>query len=154
MGTSTHDIPARRWPDIWRFVDGPVVELAQYLLDAQGYTLTPDGDFGLDMNDVVADFQSRNGIPVDPDSKFDAATWEALVPALTKNSTGLAVSGLQSILNHKGYSDVVVNGTFDHPTQKAVQDIQLIHGLIPNGKVDVDTWCAVSGGIVRQAFRV
>jgi len=36
---------------------------------------------------------------------------------------------------------------------KAVQDMQRLHGLVPNGKVDVDTWCAVTGGSVRSAFQ-
>ena len=44
-------------------------------------------------------------------------------------------------------------GTFDHNTMKAVQDMQRLHGLTPNGKVDLSTWCAVVGGSVREAFR-
>jgi hypothetical protein len=154
MGTPASSIPARRWPDIWRFVDSQVVAVAQYLLDAKGYALTPDGVFGLDMNAAVADFQAANGIPVDPDATFDAATWEALVPTLEKDATGLPVNALQYILNIKGYADVSNTGTFDYNTMKAVQDMQRLHGLIPDGKVDVDTWCAVTGGTVRSAFRL
>jgi len=37
---------------------------------------------------------------------------------------------------------------------KAVQDMQRLHGLTPNGKVDMSTWCAVVGGSVKEAFRV
>jgi hypothetical protein len=146
-------IPARRWPDIWRFVDGPVVEVAQYLLADLGYPLTPNGVFGTDMNGVVADFQASHGIPVDPDATFDAATWEALVPVLRKDSTGLPVEALQYMLSRKGYADVAVNGVFDHATMKAVQGMQRLHGLVPNGKVTTDTWCAIVGGAVRSAFR-
>jgi hypothetical protein len=153
LGTSPSDIPARRWPDIWRFVDGPVVEVAQYLLNNVGYNLVPDGNFGFDMNGVVADFQSRKGIPVDPDATFDLATWEALAPVLDKDATGLPVNALQFMLGRKGYADVLVNGTFDYNTMKAVQEMQRLHGLTPNGKVDLSTWCAVVGGSVREAFR-
>lgn len=153
LGTKRADIPARRWPDIWRFVDGPVVEVAQYLLADLGYPLTPDGDFGTDMNAAVADFQANHGIPVDPDATFDAATWEALAPALDKNATGLPVNALQYMLGRKGYTGVAMNGEFDHATMKAVQDLQRLHGLVPNGKVGADTWCAVVGGAVRSAFR-
>jgi hypothetical protein len=153
LGTQRADIPARRWPDIWRFVDGPVVEVAQYLLADLGYPLTPDGDFGTDMNAAVADFQANHGIPVDPDATFDAATWEALAPPLDKKSTGLPVNALQYMLGRKGYPGVAVNGDFDHATMKAVQDLQRLHGLVPNGKVGVDTWCAAVGGAVRSAFR-
>ena len=152
MGSKLTDIPQRRWPDIWRFVDGPVVEVAQYLLDAKGYTLTPDGDFGTDMNPVVNDFQAKNGIPVDPDCTFDAATWEALVPQIGIGATGDAVSGLQSILNHKGYTDVTVTGTFDKATFTAVQQMQELHQLLPDGFVNLNTWCAVVGGSVRNAY--
>ncbi|MFF7156026.1 peptidoglycan-binding protein [Streptomyces sp. NPDC008139] len=153
MRTPRRDIPARRWPDIWRFVDSQVVGVAQYLLNNAGYTaLTPNGVFGTDMNAVVADFQTTHGIPVTPDATFDTATWEALAPVLDKHATGLPVSGLQSILALKGFAGVTVNGTFDHATQKAVQDLQRLHGLRPNGKVDLSTWCAAVGGSVREAF--
>ncbi|MBX6354438.1 MAG: N-acetylmuramoyl-L-alanine amidase [Micromonosporaceae bacterium] len=153
MGTPRHEIPPRRWPDIWRFVDSPVVQVAQYLLNNVGYTdLVPNGIFGLDMNAAVADFQARNGIPVDPDATFDRATWEALVPHLSQQDTGPAVSALQLMLSRKGYGDVVVNGDYDHATMKAVQGMQRLHGLRPTGKVDLSTWCAVVGGAVREAF--
>jgi len=154
MGTSAADIPARRWPDIWRFVDSPVVQVAQYLLDNVGYNLNPDGNFGYDMNAAVADFQASHGIPVDPDATFDTATWEALVPDLEKDATGGPVLALQYMLTRKGYSDVVMNGDYDHATMKAVQGMQRLHGLIPDGKVNTSTWCAVVGGSVREAFRV
>lgn len=155
MGTSPDEIPARRWPDIWRFVDGPVIQVAQYLLINVGYTdLDPDGISGGDMNDIVADFQARNGIPVDPDATFDTATWEALVPFLDKHASGPAVKALQVMLSRKGYGDVMVTGSYDHATMKAVQGMQRLHGLQPNGKVDTSTWCAVVGGSVREAYRI
>ena len=106
------------------------------------------------MNAVVADFQSTHGIPIDPDSTFDAATWEALAPVLDKDATGLPVDAVQYMLSRKGYASVTVNGTFDHNTMKAVQDMQRLHGLTPNGTVDLNTWCAIVGGSVRSAFSV
>jgi peptidoglycan hydrolase-like protein with peptidoglycan-binding domain len=155
MGTSPDEVPPRRWPDIWRFVDGPVIQVAQYLLINVGYTdLDPDGISGGDMNDIVADFQARNGIPVDPDATFDTATWEALVPFLDKHASGPAVKALQVMLSRKGYGDVAVTGFYDHATMKAVQGMQRLHGLRPNGKVDTSTWCAVVGGSVREAYRI
>ncbi len=153
MGASHRDIPARRWPDTWRFVGGPNVQVAQYLLNNEGYALTVNGTFGADMVAAVQDFQSRNGIPVDPDATLTNATWEALCPELTKNSTGLPVSALQYMLHHKGYADVTITGAYDHATQQAVRDLQRLHGLSPNGKVSTSTWCAVVGGSVREAYR-
>jgi peptidoglycan hydrolase-like protein with peptidoglycan-binding domain len=129
------------------------VQVAQYLLADIGYPLVPNGVFGYDMNAAVADFQANHGIPVDPDATFDAATWEALVPTLGKDAVGLPVNALQYLLGRKGYDDVTVSGEYDHNTMKAVQDMQRLHGLVPNGKVNVDTWCAIVGGSVRSAFR-
>jgi hypothetical protein len=153
LGEHKKDAPERRWPDIWRFVDGPVVQVAQYLLDAAGYDLAVDGVFGTDMNPIVEDFQTTHGIPVTADCTFDTATWEALAPVLDKHATGQPVSAVQFMLSRKGYSDVAISGEFDHATMKAVQDMQRLHGLVPNGKVDLSTWCAVVGGTVRQAFK-
>jgi N-acetylmuramoyl-L-alanine amidase/Putative peptidoglycan binding domain len=155
LGETRADAPARRWPDIWRFVDAPTVQVAQYLLIDKGYTtLTANGVFTFAMNAVVADFQAANGIPVDPDATFDTATWEALCPVLDKDAAGLPVTAVQYMLTRKGYADtVVMNGVFDHATQKAVQDMQRLHGLYPSGKVDLSTWCAIVGGAVREAFR-
>jgi putative peptidoglycan binding protein/N-acetylmuramoyl-L-alanine amidase-like protein len=152
MGTPRDQVPERRWPDIWRFVDSPVVQVAQYLLNDAGYDLTANGVFTVAMNAVVADFQTRNGIPVTPDATFDTATWEALAPDLGKDATGLPVTALQFMLARKGWSEVTATGTFDHATHKAVQDLQRLHGLAPNGKVDASTWCAAVGGSVREAF--
>ncbi|MEV6013005.1 N-acetylmuramoyl-L-alanine amidase [Streptomyces sp. NPDC051976] len=155
MGVPRREVPARRWPDIWRFVDSQVVQVAQYLLVDAGYTaLAVNGVFGTDMNQVVADFQTTHGIPVTADATFDLATWEALAPVLDKDATGLPVSAVQYILGIKGYADTVtITGDFDHATMKAVQDMQRLHGLTPNGKVDLSTWCALVGGSVREAFR-
>ena len=151
LGTRTRDIPERRWPDIWRFVGGPVVQVAQYLLNFRGYSLATDGVFGPLTVTAVQDFQARSGIPVDIDATLTAATWEALVPELNKNATGVPVQALQFILTLKGY-EVGATGAYDHATIKAVQSLQRLHGLSPNGKVNTSTWCAITGGVVREAF--
>jgi len=152
LGASHADVPDRRWPDIWRFVNSPVVEVGQYLLNYHGYPLPTDGLFSSATTAAVAAFQVANGIPVDPDATFTKATWEALVPELDKDAVGLPVSAVQFMLNRKGWPEVLVTGEFDYVTKKAVQDMQRLHGLEPNGKVDLDTWCAVVGGAVRSAF--
>jgi hypothetical protein len=152
LRASRRDIPERRWPDVWRFVGGPNVKVAQYLLNNVGYALAVNGTFGTDMVAAIQDFQARNGIPVDVDATLTNATWEALAPQLAKGASGLPVSALQYMLNHKGYAEVTITGDYDHNTTKAVQDLQRLHGLSPNGKVTTSTWCAVVGGSVREAF--
>ncbi|MEV1290465.1 N-acetylmuramoyl-L-alanine amidase [Micromonospora sp. NPDC049679] len=152
LGTDPADVPARRWPDIWKFVGGPVVQVAQYLLNFRGYAVPINGVFGTATVAAVQDWQARNGLPVDVDATLTAPTWESLAPELDKDATGLPVNALQYILNNKGYADVAITGDYDHPTRKAVQDLQKLHGLTPNGKVTTSTWCAAAGGAVRQAF--
>jgi peptidoglycan hydrolase-like protein with peptidoglycan-binding domain len=152
LGSAAGKAPARRWPDIWKFVSGPVVQVGQYLLNAQGYPLAINGLFGADTVAAVRDWQARNGIPVDVDATFTTPTWETLVPLLDRHATGLPVSALQYILNHKGWADVAITGGYDQPTMKAVQDLQRLHGLAPTGEVNASTWCAAVGGIVRESF--
>ncbi|MBO4206607.1 peptidoglycan recognition protein family protein [Micromonospora echinofusca] len=153
LGTDLADVPARRWPDIWRFVGGPVVRVAQYLLAFRGYPVTVTGAFDAATVAAVQDWQARNGIPVDVDATLTTATWETLAPELDKDATGLPVSAVQYILNVKGYADVTITGVYDHPTKKALQDLQELHGLDTNGKVGTSTWCALVGGVVRQSFQ-
>lgn len=153
LGDKAADAPARRWPDIWRFVGGPVVQVGQYLLVAQGYALPINGVFTDETVLAVQDWQTRNGLPVDVDATFTTETWETLVPRLDHKSTGLPVEALQFILNLKGWTEVQVTGEFDRATRDAVRDLQRLHSLPPNGKVDIGTWCAAVGGIVRQSLR-
>ncbi|MCL2733476.1 MAG: N-acetylmuramoyl-L-alanine amidase, partial [Actinomycetia bacterium] len=154
MGVPASAAPARRWPDIWRFVDSQVVQVAQYLLVNAGYTdLAVNGVFGTDMNAIVADFQTTHGIPVTADATFDTATWEALAPDVHQDATGPTVQAVQYMLRIKGYADTVsATGSYDRSTMKAVQDMQRLHGLRPTGKVDLSTWCAVVGGTVRESL--
>ncbi|MFI6821035.1 N-acetylmuramoyl-L-alanine amidase [Micromonospora sp. NPDC050187] len=153
LGTDLADVPARRWPDIWRFVGGPVVRVAQYLLGHHGYPVAVSGTFDAATVAAVQDWQARNGIPVDVDATLTGPTWETLAPELGRDATGLPISAVQYILNVKGYADVTITGEYDWVTKKALQDLQRLHGLPSHGKVDTSTWCAVVGGVVRQSFR-
>jgi N-acetyl-anhydromuramyl-L-alanine amidase AmpD len=146
LGQRASAIPARTWPNIFSSSTGPVVRLAQYLLKTHGYTVQPTGVFDPATVAAVNDFQVRHGMPA-------AGLGEiVLVPPLDSRSTGDAVLGLQSILRPKGYP-VEVTGTFDAATRDAVRAAQRLHGLAPTGRVDLATWCAVAGGIVRQEFQ-
>lgn len=151
LGTPSADIPLRRWPDVWRFVGGPVVQIVQYLLNNQGYDLAVDGDFGPLTTAAVQDWQARQGLPVDPDATLTPETWESLVVDLGVGDTGPAVDALQFILADRGFG-AERSGTFDEPTLAAVEDLQRLHGLSPSGTVDTSTWCAAAGGIVRESF--
>jgi hypothetical protein len=145
------EIPARTWPDQRSTTGGPVVSVLQHLLKDQGYTITAvDGYFGPETNTAVKAFQTAHGITADGYTRN--STWEALVPDLKKQASGEVVTAIQEILLHKGYT-VTVNGDFDHDTMKAVKEMQALHSLPPDGLVDLDTWCAIVGGIVKAEFK-
>jgi peptidoglycan hydrolase-like protein with peptidoglycan-binding domain len=88
------------------------------------------------------------------DATLTAPTWETLVPELGKDAGGVPVTAVQFLLNFRGYPQVAVTGEYDHATKTAVKDIQRLHGLDDNGKLNVNTWCALVGGVVRPSFRV
>ncbi|WP_020522223.1 peptidoglycan recognition protein family protein [Catelliglobosispora koreensis] len=153
LGTSAGDIPERTWADIYSSIGGPVVRVAQWLLKYRGYNIAVTGAWSAAMTAAIQDWQIRNGLPPSPDGTITNATWDCLVPELDKDATGDAVSAVQQAIGHKGYPDVALNGIYDHATKMAVKDLQELHGLDTNGKVDVNTWCAITGGIVRDAFK-
>ncbi len=152
LGTELGDVPARRWPDIWRFVGGPVVQVAQHLLTFRGYAVPVTGVFDAATVAAVQDWQARNGIPVDVDATLTAPTWETLAPELDQHDTGVPVVAAQFMLASKGYAEVTPTGGYDHATRTAVKDLQRLHGLPPTGKLSTTTWCALVGGVVRQSF--
>jgi hypothetical protein len=151
LHTRWADIPARTWPDVKANQTGRVITVAQYLLRAQGYPLTPNSTFDAATVAAVQDWQAKQGLPVSTDGTITEQTWQSLATPLNGQSQGDPVSGLQTILLRKGYP-VTVSGGYDQGTRKAVQQMQVLHSLPPTGRVDTDTWCAVVGGVVRAEF--
>jgi N-acetyl-anhydromuramyl-L-alanine amidase AmpD len=148
------DVPARTWPDIFTSSAGPTVTTLQYLLVDAGYgsTVTPNATFTAGTRAAVQDWQARHGWEVASDGTATDPVWESLGVRLDRHSTASdAIMAAQSILAHKGYQ-VTVNGTYDRDTETAVRQMQLLHGLLPTGVVDTNTWCATVGGIVRNEF--
>jgi N-acetyl-anhydromuramyl-L-alanine amidase AmpD len=144
--------PARTWPDVFVSNAGPVVRVVQWLLLNQGYQVPTTGAFTADTVAAVQDLQTKLGVAVADDGTVTDPTWEGLGVPIRQGHSGNAVQALQSILANKGY-EVTQTGGFDHDTHKAVQAMQRLHGLPPNGKVDTDTWCATVGGIIAPEFR-
>ncbi|GLV60150.1 hypothetical protein KDH_69730 [Dictyobacter sp. S3.2.2.5] len=142
-------IPERTWPDQRKLTSGIVVQTIQQLLNNKGYTLNVSSYFDADTDTVVRQFQADHQIPVD--GHVNNQTWEALVTPLHYGSSGAPVNALQSLLKRNGY-DVVVNGTFDQATIKAVRKLQLMHFILPLGSVDLNTWCVAVGGNLRREF--
>ncbi|MEV2239171.1 N-acetylmuramoyl-L-alanine amidase [Micromonospora sp. NPDC049891] len=152
LGTPSADVPARRWPDLWRFVSSPSVRAVQYLLAHHGYPVGATGVFDPDTVAAVQDWQARNGLPVDVDATLTTPTWETLVPDLEPGASGLPVTAAQYLLVFKGYADVAPSGVLDDATRRAVRDLQLLHGLPGDGRIAASTWCTIVGGVVRQSL--
>ncbi|MEY9913203.1 N-acetyl-anhydromuramyl-L-alanine amidase AmpD [Catenulispora sp. MAP12-49] len=143
--------PDRTWPDVYDGNAGPVIRVVQWLLLNQGYTVPTDGGFDPTTVAAIQDLQGKIGAVVASDGTVTDPTWEALGTPIRQGDSGNAVQALQYILINKGYT-LTQSGDFDHDTHKAVQDMQRLHSLEPNGKVDTGTWCATVGGIVANEF--
>ncbi len=129
--------PAMPWPLVGQGQSGYRVKAVQYLLEAHGTSLTPDGAFGTGTASAVRAFQSAHGLAAD--GEVGTATWQALVVAAQLNSSGPAVSAIQSLLAVHGTA-VTVDGVFGSGTADAVRALQHTYGLAADGTVGAATW--------------
>lgn len=164
LGTQTGQIPERTWPDIHQVIgtgmqqSGPVVTAAQYLLRNAGYqiALSNGGEWSAEMTPVIKNWQEKHGLTVSADGTMTAETWETLAPELNEDAAPAeAVRAVKHLLREKGYCREIlaVDDKFDAVTKHVVKDVQKLHGLPANSIVDTRTWCALTGGIVREAFK-
>ena len=130
------------WPHVRRGDHGIRVRTVQYLLNAHGARLTPDGDFGFPTELAVKNFQRGHGLH--PDGVVGSRTWMKLIITVRHGSRGDAVRAVQDQLRHQyGYHYVDVDGVFGHKTETAVKDFQHRHRLVADGIVGVGTWNAL-----------
>lgn len=139
---------------------GPAVVHLQQLLDAHGYHLTQDGDFGALTYAAVRNFQAAHGLAVDGivgtqtmtalDASSNTATapMEAAPPRypagyLHEGDTGASIVRLQQDLTRLGYSTDGVDGIFGPDTLAAVESFQRAKGLPAHGLVGQLTWNAL-----------
>ncbi len=148
-------------------VDGCVSTL-QSLLNAKGWALTVDGDFGDKTLAAVRAFQTSKGLTSDgivgPNTKTalyagvstTAATGAPAAITLTSTSCpnliqmgqrSGCVTELQSLLNKQG-AGLVVDGSFGALTQVAVVTFQQQAGLTADGIVGPNTKAALYGRAV------
>jgi peptidoglycan hydrolase-like protein with peptidoglycan-binding domain len=126
--------------------DGPDVYAIQYLLRAEGYSLTADGIFGPQTQSAVKSFQGAKGLVVD--GIVGPNTWQALIQGHTvkKGSNGDAVWAAQYLLKHKHGYGLTPDGSFGNQTDAAVRDLQKVYGLVVDGIVGPNTWKALAAG--------
>ncbi len=133
---------------------GRWVAALQEALNAAGYDLDVDGDFGSGTEAAVRGFQRDSGLSVD--GVVGPNTWAQLgietggddddneegYEQVARGSQGEAVSFLQEVLNVVGY-DLAVDGIFGRDTEAAVRAFQAEHGLTADGIVGDNTWGAL-----------
>ena len=138
--------PVGDWPLFKNGDKGSEVYAIQYLLRAEGYSLSADGIFGSQTTTTVKSFQQANGLAVD--GIVGPNTWKALIQGHTvkKGNSGDAVRAVQYLLVHKHGYGITVDGVFGSETDKAVHDLQNVYGLAADGIVGQNTWKALVAG--------
>jgi hypothetical protein len=136
------------WPREREGSSGENVRSVQYLLDADGATLTVDGNFGPATKSAVESFQTGHGLVVD--GIVGDQTWPALIIEVSSGSSGDAVRAVQSQI-HSRSDWLTVDGSFGPETESAVRFFQGDIGLTVDGIVGPHTWNAlVSGYLLDQ----
>jgi len=146
---STHAATAYSWPLIGPGDTGADVYSVQLMLRAHGYSLSIDGVDGPQTTGAVISFQSAHGLSAD--GVVGPLTWPVLVVTTRNGSTGSAVEALQRQLNAHGAS-LTVDGNFGPATQSAVESFQSSHGIGVDGIAGPQTWNALVGSKVSQAY--
>jgi peptidoglycan hydrolase-like protein with peptidoglycan-binding domain len=131
------------WPDVGQGSTGENVYSIQLMLQAHGYSLSIDGDFGPQTAATVRAFQSAHGLSVD--GIVGPQTWPVLIVETQQGSTGSAVIALQRQLNAHG-AKLTVDGDFGPLTAAAVKSYQSKHGLGVDGIAGPQTWSSLVGG--------
>ncbi len=137
-------------PYLYPWDRGPAVAELQELLNAHGFKLRIDGDFGYITEEAVKEFQRQRNLRID--GIIGPKTWAALKKAvqpgtrtLRHGHTGADVCELQGLLQVCGYN-IHRNGVFEEETKRAVVAFQQRHKLQESGKVDRVTWTVLRAG--------
>ena len=137
-----------KWPTLGDGDDSSnAVRAAQYLLRADGYTISVDGVYGAQTRRVVEKFQQKHKLTETSEEfgQIETLTWETLIKTARRGSKGSHVRAVQSLLRAKKYK-VALDGNFGSQTVQAVKAFQKSRGLTVNGVVGGDTWCELVGG--------
>ena len=157
-------------PELRKGQAGEAVAFVQKFLIAYGYSLALDGNFGLQTQQAVKNFQSNNTLSADGILGKD--TWRAIsgslpifgngifpsnpnasginLPVLQIGIAGEAVRFLQENLIAYGFP-VTFDGQFGPQTQQAVKNLQSWYGLSADGILGKDTWRAISNNFYLRA---
>ncbi len=129
---------------------GADVVALQHLLRARGRSVAVTGVFGSATRSAVQGFQRQAGL--NSSGVANVATWEALVPQLSRGASGEAVLALKKQLNAKRRAGLGLNSSFDSATRTAVRSLQQHMGLSASGVVDRQTWRNLIWHFIRPDF--
>lgn len=135
--TVTFSALAVSWPVLRSGATGSSVETLQYLLRAQGQSISVDGQFGSGTDTAVRNVQRAKGLSAD--GIVGEQTWQAIVVTVREGSTGDAVRAVQKRLG------LSVDGQFGSGTRNAVINFQNSRGLTADGVVGTNTWRELVG---------
>lgn len=133
---------ATAWPTVQQGSSGEKVYSIQLLLQARGYSLSIDGNFGPQTASTVRSFQSSHSLGVD--GIVGPQTWPALVVTTQQGSTGSAVKALQRQLNAHG-ATLTVDGDFGPATAAAVRSFQSAQQISVDAVAGPQTWLHLVG---------
>jgi len=126
----------------------PVPSL-QYLLRANGRSVTVDGIFGPNTEAAVRAFQQSKGLAVD--GIVGPNTWSALIIQVKRGSQGDAVRAVQEEFRFRAGEPsqaLQVDGIFGPKTDAAVRGFQQALGITVDGIVGPVTWRALISGML------
>jgi peptidoglycan hydrolase-like protein with peptidoglycan-binding domain len=146
MSTTTTILP---WPLVRRGDRAHPVPSLQYLLRANGRTVTVDGIFGPNTEAAVRAFQQAKGLAVD--GIVGPNTWSALIIQVKRGSQGDAVRAVQEEFRFRAGEPsqaLQVDGIFGPKTDAAVRGFQQALGIAVDGIVGPVTWRALVSGML------
>jgi peptidoglycan hydrolase-like protein with peptidoglycan-binding domain len=146
MSTTTTILP---WPLVRRGDQAHPVPSLQYLLRANGRSVTVDGIFGPNTEAAVRAFQQSKGLAVD--GIVGPNTWSALIIQVKQGSQGDAVRAVQEEFRFRAGEPsqaLQVDGIFGPKTDAAVRGFQQALGIAVDGIVGPVTWRALVSGML------
>ena len=123
---------------------GSNAKKVQYLLNACGYNLIPDGIIGQNSATAIGNFQSSNNLAKDYmfGNKSKLAAYNKLKNTLCgiKYTTPNQTKYIQYVLKQKGFYTGNIDGVYWKRTEEAVKRFQRYYKLNVDGIVGSQTW--------------
>lgn len=132
---------------------GNFVTILQYLLNENGANLVVDGNFGVNTQRAVIEFQRNNNLT--QDGIVGRSTWSKLLninpssEVLRRGARSSAVLFLQKLLLSYLYPISSLDGIFGPETERAVRAFQTENNLSVDGVVGRNTWQALFNSVGR-----